>query len=192
MAEHSMLSADLRTRMTNASSADARLSERDTTALVAVRARDDGAMRLARALGHNVLPAPNECLSTRIGDLYWLRPDEWLLAATSEHAEPPMAELHATVGSDDGAVVDVSGSRLLFELTGAATREVLASCCSLDLHPGVFPSGHCAQSLIAKAPVLLHLVDDTPRWHLFTTPSYADYVVRWVVDGLEGLRAERL
>jgi sarcosine oxidase subunit gamma len=191
MAERSMLSTELRGTMTNASSADARLSERATTALVSVRARDDAAMRLARTLGRNVLPAPNTCLSTRLGNWYWLRPDEWLVAATPEHGDPPMAELDAMVGADEGAVVDVSGSRLLFELTGPATREVLASCCPLDLHPSVFTAGHCAQSLIAKAPVLLHLVDDTPRWYLFTSPSYADYVIRWLVDGLEGMRAER-
>lgn len=192
MAEHSMLSTELRTMMTNASSADAQLSERVTTALVSVRAREHGAIRLARTLGRSVMPAPNECVSTRTGHWYWLRPDEWLLAATSEHGDPPVAELDAIIGSDDGAVVDVSGSRLLLELTGAATREVLASCCPLDLHPRVFPSGHCAQSLIAKAPVLLHLVDDTPRWYLFTSPSSADYVIRWLVDGLDGLRGERL
>ena len=192
MAERSMLSTELRARMTSASSADAHLSERVTGPLVSVRARGGAAMRLARALEESALPAPNECRATRLGHWYWLRPDEWLLAATSEDADAPMAELAAVVGSDDGAVVDVSGSRLLLDLTGPATREVLASCCPLDLHPSAFPTGHCAQSLIAKAPVLLHLVDDTPRWKLYTSPSYADYVIRWLVDGLDGLRAERL
>jgi Sarcosine oxidase gamma subunit len=192
MAERSTLSTELRVKMTNASSAHARLSERVVTAMVSVRARDEAAMRLIRALGGNALPAPNECVSTRLGNWYWLRPDEWLLAATSEHGSPPMAELDTMVGADEGAVVDLSGSRLLFELTGPATRDVLASCCSLDLHPSVFASGRCAQTLIAKAPVLLHLVDDTPRWYLFTSPSYADYVIRWLVDGLDGMRAEGL
>jgi sarcosine oxidase subunit gamma len=192
MAERSTLSMELRSMMTNASLADARLSERGTRTLVSVRARDGAAERLARALEQSALPAPNECLSTRLGNWYWLRPDEWLLVAKSEEGDSPLAELEAAVGADDGAVVDVSGSRLLLELTGSATREVLASCCPLDLHSSVFTSGHCAQSLIAKAPVLLHLVDDTPRWYLFTSPSYADYVIRWLVDGLEGMRAERV
>jgi sarcosine oxidase subunit gamma len=192
MPDRSLLSADLSAMMMNASWPGARLVERDSPALVSVRARGDAVASLARALERNALPAPNECHSTRFGDWYWLRPDEWLVAAQPEGIDMLVATLDATICADDGAVVDVSGSRVLLELTGPATRDVLSSCCPLDLHPSVFAPGRCAQSLIAKAPVLLHLVDDTPRWHLFTSPSYADYVIRWLADGLSGVRVWEL
>jgi sarcosine oxidase, subunit gamma len=79
---------------------------------------------------------------------------------------------------------------VIVELTGPSSRDVLASCCALDLHPRVFGPGQCAQTLIAKAPVLLSQVDAAPTYRLFIRPSLAEYVVSWLVDGMHGVRAE--
>jgi sarcosine oxidase subunit gamma len=190
MAELSLLSPGLRASMSKASWDGGRLTEQGSPTLVSVRARGSALMRLARALDLHAVPAANECHRTAFGDCYWLRPDEWLIAADSGDSGALIAAIDAAVGGDDGAVIDVSGSRVVLELSGPATRDVLASCCPLDLHVAAFPRGHCAQSLIAKASVLLQLVDDTPTWRLFVSPSYADYVVRWLVDGMEAVRAE--
>lgn len=191
MAETSLLSPSLRASMSKVSWVGSRLSVRGSPTLVSVRARDAAVTRLARALDLHAVPAPNECHRTALGDCYWLRPDEWLIAAESEDGGALATAIDAAIGGDDGAVVDVSGSRVVLELSGPATRDVLASCCPLDLHVAAFPRGRCAQSLIAKAGALLDLVDDTPTWRLFVSPSYADYVVRWLVDGMEAVRAER-
>jgi sarcosine oxidase subunit gamma len=98
--------------------------------------------------------------------------------------------LERAVGPDDGAVVDLSASRVLVELTGPKARDVLASCCALDLHPRVFGPGRCAQTLVAKAQVLLSQLDEAPTYRLFVRPSLASYVVSWLVDGIEGVRAD--
>jgi heterotetrameric sarcosine oxidase gamma subunit len=55
------------------------------------------------------------------------------VAVASEEVDMLGAKHDAAVRADDGAVVDVSGSRMLVELAGPA-RDVLASCCPLDLH----------------------------------------------------------
>ncbi len=65
-------------------------------------------------------------------------------------------------------------------------RAPLASCCPLDLHPRAFAVGACAQSLVAKAPVLLQLLDGAPRWRLLVRPSLAAYVVSWLADAIAG------
>ena len=80
--------------------------------------------------------------------------------------------------------LDISASRVLLELAGRASRDVLASCCPLDLHQRSFEIGECAQSLIAKAPVLLHLADEAPTWHLYVRPSLAAYVTAWLEDAM--------
>jgi sarcosine oxidase subunit gamma len=119
-----------------------------------------------------------------MGDCFWLGPDEWLVAGA-----PALEELEQAVGPEDGAAVEVSAGRVVFELKGASAREVLASCCALDLHPRVFGPGHCAQTLLAKAPVLIAQVGDVPAYRLFVRPSLVSYVVSWLEDGIEGVRA---
>lgn len=182
--------AHLERMMARASWHGARLVQCPTPALVAVRARGDAMIRLARVMERPAPSAPNAHCTSALGDCFWLRPDEWLFVGATGDSATLLEALEAAVGADDGAAVDVTGSRAILELTGDATRDVLASCCALDLHPAVLQTGRCAQSMIAKAPVLIHLVDDTPRWRLFVSPSHVDYVVRWLVDGMDGVRAE--
>ena len=133
------------------------------------------------------------CLGTRVprdpgtfaaGDaaIAWLGPDEWLVIA------PPgagvEAELRAALtGSRDG-VVDVSDQRTTFELSGPRAREVLAAGCSLDLHASGFGPGRCAETLLARAGVILLAVDDTPTYHLLVRRSFAAYVTAWLLDAM--------
>lgn len=190
MADGSPLAAHLGALISKASFDDARLTPGARVDLLSVRARRSAVQRVATALGQESLPPPNACRATILGDCFWLRPDEWLFATVPGGAEAAMKTVEAHL-LDDGAVIDVSGSRIILELTGPRTRDVLSSCCPLDLDPSVFEPGRCAQSIIGKVSVLLHLVDATPRWHLFVPPSYVDYVVRWLADGIEGARAEQ-
>jgi sarcosine oxidase subunit gamma len=120
----------------------------------------------------------------------WLGPEEWLLVGPPSSRAETLEALERAVGPDDGGVVDLSASRVLFELKGPEARDVLASCCALDLHTRVFGPGQCAQTLVAKAPVLLSQVDEAPTYRLFVRPSLASYVVSWLVDGIEGVQAE--
>ena len=120
----------------------------------------------------------------------WLGPDNWLLtcppgevAALIETSRKALADLHA-------AVVDVSEGRVALQLSGPSAREVLAKGCPLDLHPRVFAPGNCAQTLLAKTSLLLHLVNDDPghgpTFDLYVARSYAQYAWAWLEDaGLE-------
>jgi sarcosine oxidase, subunit gamma len=110
--------------------------------------------------------APN----TVAGDALWLGPDEWLVLGGRESDFP-----------DAWAAVDVSANRVCLELAGAGAADVLARGCALDLHPSVFPPGHCAQTLVGRAQVILWRVDaDTFR--LLVRPSFADYLRAWLRD----------
>jgi sarcosine oxidase subunit gamma len=155
-----------------------------------VRARVGAVERVATYLSIPALPAPNRFVATPLGDCLWLGPEEWLLVGPPSSRAETLEALERAVGPDDGGVVDLSASRVLVELKGPSARDVLASCCALDLHPRVFGPGQCAQTLVAKAQVLLSQVDEEPTYRLFVRPSLAAYVVSWLVDGIEGVRAE--
>jgi sarcosine oxidase subunit gamma len=108
--------------------------------------------------------------NTAAGDVLWLGPDEWLVVGAREEDYPGAA-----------AAVDVSGNRVCLELAGDRVEDVLAQGCSLDLHPSVFAPGRCAQTLLAKAEVILHrTAPDTFR--IFVRPSFAPYVRAWLAD----------
>jgi sarcosine oxidase subunit gamma len=147
-----------------------------------VRARGAALERVARCLSIPALPAPNRF----VRDCFWLGPDEWLVTGPPSSRAETLEALERAVGRE-GAAVDVSSSRLLFELRGRSARDVLASSCALDLHPRVFGAGQCAQSLLAKAPILLAQIDEAPTFHLYVRPSLASYVVSWLADGIEGV-----
>jgi sarcosine oxidase subunit gamma len=115
--------------------------------------------------------------NTAAGDVLWLGPDEWLLVGGREQDYP-----------DASAAVDVSANRVCFELTGDDVEDVLAQGCSLDLHPSVFAPGRCAQTLLAKAQVILHRTDrETLR--IFVRPSFAPYLRSWLEDAFTSPRS---
>jgi sarcosine oxidase, subunit gamma len=182
----------LSARMGEASWEGATLRAAKPRAQIDVRARGDAASRAAIVLGVANLAAPNRVIETGTGACYWLGPAEWLWVGSPAERCSLLEALEGAIGIDDGAAVDVSASRVILELTGPSARDVLASCCALDLHPRVFGPGQCAQTLIAKAPLLLTQVDPEPTYRLFVRPSFASYVVSWLADGMDGVRAEAL
>jgi sarcosine oxidase subunit gamma len=182
--------AALAERMAAASWSGATLVALGPRSLINVRARGGAVGRVARYLSIPALPEANRFVATPAGDCFWLGPEEWLVVGAPSSRATTLEALQRAVGPDDGAVVDLSASRVIVELKGPSARDVLLSCCALDLHPRVFGPGGCAQTLVAKAPVLLSQGDEAPTYRLFVRPSLASYVVSWLVDGMEGVRAE--
>lgn len=143
----------------------------------------DVRQRLARALGFGLPLEPNTAAGDAAGrHALWLGPDEWLVVGPPGSEGRLEAAVRKALGSGFGAVVDVSANRLVIELAGPAARETLESGCSIDLHPRAFGPGRCAQTLLARANVLLHQVSDEPRYRLYVRPSFAGYVRAWLAD----------
>ena len=61
-------------------------------------------------------------------------------------------------------------------------RELLAKGCPLDLHPRAFDVGQCAQSHLAKAPILIRQLDREPSFEIVVRRSFADYFWLWLED----------
>jgi sarcosine oxidase subunit gamma len=121
----------------------------------------------------------------------WLGPDEWLIVGPADEEAALQSQLHDALGDHVGrvAIVDVSANRTTLELRGPRARELLEFGCPIDLDPRVFGPGRCAQTLLARANVLIWHVTDVPEgtWRLFVRPSFAAYIAAWLADAANGL-----
>ena len=105
--------------------------------------------------------------------VYWLGPDEWLLAAFA--ADPAWQPPSLAVG----AVVDVSGAYVGWRLTGHHVRQVLQHVTSYDVHLRVFPPGRCASTVFAKATALI-AAEEQGAFAVLVRRSYGHYVQRYL------------
>jgi sarcosine oxidase subunit gamma len=153
--------------------------------------RNAGAVAAAEgALGGLPLPTDPNTVTTA-GDIaaLWLGPDEWLVVAPAGHETALEAGLRDALGPAHHSVVVVSANRVVLELCGPRAREILEAGCSIDLHPRAFGPGRCAQTLLARANVILWQLTDgaEPAYRLFVRPSFAAYLVAWIADAAIGL-----
>jgi len=112
--------------------------------------------------------------------MYWLGPDEWLIVTPNERKATIESELRRALTTLRVAVTDVSGGQTLLQLHGARVRDVLAKGCPIDLHPRAFCIGQCAQSHLAKAPILIGQIENQPYFELIFRRSFADYLWTWL------------
>src|SRR5271170_3655138 len=149
------------------------LVEMPLRAKVTVRGRDADAALIdgvTAALGGPPPLEPNRVTYAGTRTLLWLGPGEWRVVGPPHDEDAIIAALRRTVPRALAAITDVSDFYTTLRLSGAGTRDLLAAGCPLDLHPRAFAVGHCAQSLLAKADMLLRQVDGTPTF---------DIDVRW-------------
>lgn len=115
-------------------------------------------------------------------EIHWLGPDEWLVVTAAEKQPELEASLRLALAGRHVAIVDTSDGRTTIRIHGARARDTLAKGCPLDLHPRAFGPGRCAQTLIARADVLIHQRDAVPTYDIHVACSYARYLWDWLVD----------
>ncbi len=99
-------------------------------------------------------PTPNRATTQDDRSWLWIAPERWLLIAPADAM--PAIDLAAAISTDQGSVVDLSHARVALRLEGFDARAVLSKGCSLDVHPGVFGPGACAQSTLFHVSTLIH------------------------------------
>jgi len=112
----------------------------------------------------------------------WLGPDAWLVLDGTGATEPGalIAELTTLLSGTHHSVLDVSSNRFVLEVSDVERHDLLARGCGLDLHPRSWRDGMCAQTLLARVPVILQERSEATR--VFVRPSYADHLVAWLLD----------
>jgi heterotetrameric sarcosine oxidase gamma subunit len=117
--------------------------------------------------------------------ILWLGPNEWLVLSSTASNGKLAASLSSAVRGIYSAVVDVSHHQPILRIGGARTLEVLRKGCSLDLRAPGFGAHCCAQTLMAKAAVVLRWVDAAPTFDLIVRRSFAEYLALWVADAAQ-------
>jgi sarcosine oxidase subunit gamma len=112
-------------------------------------------------------------------EVLWLGPDEWLVVGPRGSEDAISNDLERALAGLHHSVVDVSAARVVIDLEAADRLELLSNGCGLDLHPRSWRNGMCAQTLLARIPVILQEREAGPR--IFVRPSFANYLVDWLV-----------
>ena len=133
-------------------------------------------------LGYALPQAPNRTNGEDSRGALWLGPDEWLVTFPAGQVNPLLEALSRAAVGHHAALSDVSDARIVLTLSGPRAREVLEKGCSLDLHPRAFQAGHCAQTRLARAAILLHQTDDAPVYDIHVAWSFAAYLWVWLED----------
>ena len=146
-----------------------------------------------QTLGQSLPVVPNT-FTAQEHTIYWLGPDEWLLATAPGKEKELTVQLEKSLAGQCYSLVDVTGGQVLLRLGGNQAREVLAKGCTLDLHPRAFEVGRCAETTLAKTSMLIALMDGAPTFDIIVRRSFAEYAARWLwhssksLGGLGGIR----
>lgn len=166
-----------------------RLGERRELAKIDLRgdAHDRAFMAAVGRVLDLLLPT-EPCTSAVKGEIgvLWLGPDQWLLTCPAEDGASLAGSLREALAGVHAAITDLTDGRVALRVAGPSARDVLAKGTPLDLHPRVFPPGSCAGTLLAKASVLIHFVDDDaergPEFDVYVARSFAHYLWTWLED----------
>jgi sarcosine oxidase subunit gamma len=148
-----------------------------------LRVPTDAVRAATDVLGVGLPLAPNTWVARPGGQVVWLGPDEWLVTDAAQRPEALEAALRAAVVPHGGAAVDVSAQRTAVRLRGRHARALLATGCSLDLHPSAFGAGRCAQTALGQVGIVLLALDARAGdYRILVRPSFAAALADWLLD----------
>lgn len=148
-----------------------------------------GALREVAVRGVELPVEP--CTWRHAGDtaVYWLGPDEWLIAVPAGTEADLEQGLRDTLAGSF-SIVDTSGANCFLNLSGPDAGRLLQKSSPYDFHPRNFPAGRCVQTVFAKASALVAARADG-SFDVVVRRSYADYVRLWIEDAAEEYRPAR-
>jgi len=107
------------------------------------------------------------------GVLLWLGPRSWLFVTGASSSERDFDATRRAINAAGGALFDVSASYVGWSIDGEHAARVLNRECPLDLRPGAFPAGHCAQSLLGHIAAVIYRPGEAPSFVVMVARSFA-------------------
>ena len=123
------------------------------------------------------LPGPGKSALGRRTAL-WVGPGRWFIVEPGRGALADALE-QARIGS--AAITDLSHSRTVLRVSGAAVRDVIAQGCAVDLHPRTARAGDCFVTAVARHSAVLHIVDDTTM-DIYVYRSFGQDLLEWLLE----------
>ena len=143
---------------------------------------DAGLMHLLAArLGFSLPFTPNTVGLRGERRALWLAADEWLIVGPDDQRDVLERALRDGLAEAFGSIVDVSANRTVLEVGGPKVRELLAHGVSIDLDARSFGPDRCAQTLLAKAQVIIEQREES-AFDIYVRNSFAGYVADWLLD----------
>jgi len=138
-------------------------------------------VRVDPALASVGLPLePNTWVANGHRETLWLGPDEWLIVGPPDTEGSISKDLERALAGLPHSVVEVSAARAILEVESAVRLDLLPQGCGIDVHPRSWREGMCAQTLLARVPVILQEREASTR--IFVRPSFANYLVDWFLQ----------
>ena len=151
------------------------VSDESSTTKASVRAAEGTAAATALGLRFAQAEQRGEVFIART------RPDEWMIFGSAD-------AVGSTVGGLDlsgyASTVDITHSRLMFRLTGAAAADVLGKICSADFTDSMTPDGAIVGGSVAgvSTDVIRDDVAGTRSYRLICDRSFGQYLFETLVD----------
>ena len=105
----------------------------------------------------------------------WMSPDELLILCPYDQTNQLTATLQAALSNEHALVVNVSDARVIFSLTGADIRAVLAKLAPVDFSPDVFVPGQIKRTRLAQTAAAIWM-SGKEEAQLICFRAVADYV----------------
>ena len=121
--------------------------------------------------------------------VYWLGPDEWLVA-THDDAIALHERIQTGCRENSGSAVNLSDTYVQLTLSGAGAAQTIAKGCTIDLHPAAFRKGDCAQTVLSRADILLACVENGNIYQIIVRRSFAEYLALWLQNAAPNKKAE--
>lgn len=156
----------------------AKLVSLPDTALITVRCAPGVLDTIALPIGLIIPRAPNRFSTAGSHTVLWTGPDDWLVIA-GDDSPALLPLLEQAFAGHHAAIVDTSGNRVRFSLSGECARDMLARACALDLDPPHFEAGHCAGTMVARAQAYVLQRTNTPEYEIVVRRSFSTYLRDW-------------
>ncbi|MDE0111382.1 MAG: sarcosine oxidase subunit gamma [Albidovulum sp.] len=121
------------------------------------------------------MPGNGRFARTNKGSFAWMAPDELLLMVPLSELEPTLEAVRDLGKSIPLSAADVSDMRVLFEVSGTGSRDVVAKGAPLDLCSAEFGPGSFRRTRLAQVSVMVWM-EKEPAIRLACRRSEADYV----------------
>ena len=135
---------------------------------------------LEKLLGTALPQGPQEKVNNEAA-LYWLGPNDWLLVDPAPDIDSIAGALREAADGATYVLTDVSDAWSIIGISGDDAPARLAEGCSVDLDDNEFPVGRYALTRLQHLPVIIHRLDDTPRFRILVERSVARFLRDWLV-----------
>ena len=136
--------------------------------------------RLEKLLGTVLPESPQEKVNNE-ATAYWLGPNDWLLLDPAQEIDRIAGALREASGSATAVVTYMTDAWSIIEISGEGALSRLAEGCSVDFHDSELPAGHYVLTRLQHLSVIIHRLDDTPRFRILVDRSVAQYLRDWLV-----------